>query len=97
MTPALPVADANLVAKEDADSAFDAAACIGCGACIAACPNASAMGKFPSGTPLPALPNDSVKLFARPDGLACGRVAVLTTRRQLIFCPEFHCAPGGQP
>ena len=25
------------------DTAFDAAACIGCGACVAACPNASAM------------------------------------------------------
>lgn len=29
--------------KEDADRSFDAAACIGCGACVAACPNASAM------------------------------------------------------
>ena len=29
--------------KENADLAFDAAACIGCGACVAACPNASAM------------------------------------------------------
>ena len=37
-------ADANaiLVPKPDADLAFDAAACIGCGACVAACPNASA-------------------------------------------------------
>jgi succinate dehydrogenase / fumarate reductase, iron-sulfur subunit len=37
--------DANTlpVAREDADRAFDAAACIGCGACVAACPNASAM------------------------------------------------------
>ena len=37
--------DANAipVPKSDADSAFDAAACIGCGACVAACPNASAM------------------------------------------------------
>jgi succinate dehydrogenase / fumarate reductase iron-sulfur subunit len=36
--------DANeqLVAKEDADLAMDAAACIGCGACVAACPNAAA-------------------------------------------------------
>jgi succinate dehydrogenase / fumarate reductase iron-sulfur subunit len=32
-----------LVPKADADDAFDAAACIGCGACVAACPNASAM------------------------------------------------------
>jgi succinate dehydrogenase / fumarate reductase iron-sulfur subunit len=31
------------VPKPDADTAFDAAACIGCGACVAACPNASAM------------------------------------------------------
>lgn len=29
--------------KRDADRAFEAAACIGCGACVAACPNASAM------------------------------------------------------
>ena len=29
--------------KDDADVAMDAAACIGCGACVAACPNASAM------------------------------------------------------
>ena len=29
--------------KDDADPAMDAAACIGCGACVAACPNASAM------------------------------------------------------
>ncbi|MEQ8719594.1 MAG: succinate dehydrogenase/fumarate reductase iron-sulfur subunit [Acidimicrobiales bacterium] len=36
--------DANLipVPKEAADSAFDAAACIGCGACVAACPNSAA-------------------------------------------------------
>ena len=31
------------VAKENSDLAMDAAACIGCGACVAACPNASAM------------------------------------------------------
>ena len=31
------------VEKDQASSAFDAAACIGCGACVAACPNASAM------------------------------------------------------
>ena len=38
-----PDAAAILVPKEAADTAFDAAACIGCGACVAACPNASAM------------------------------------------------------
>jgi succinate dehydrogenase / fumarate reductase iron-sulfur subunit len=31
------------IAKETAELAMDAAACIGCGACVAACPNASAM------------------------------------------------------
>jgi succinate dehydrogenase / fumarate reductase iron-sulfur subunit len=37
-----PDASAILVPKENADSAMDSAACIGCGACVAACPNASA-------------------------------------------------------
>lgn len=37
--------DANAIPinKHDADTAFDAATCIGCGACVAACKNASAM------------------------------------------------------
>ena len=37
--------DANAIPinKEDADLAFDAASCIGCGACVATCKNASAM------------------------------------------------------
>lgn len=37
--------DANAIPidKHDADKAFDAAACIGCGACVATCKNASAM------------------------------------------------------
>lgn len=55
--------DANSIpiTKPDADSAFDAAACIGCGACVAACKNASAMlfvsakvshlGHLPQGQP----------------------------------------------
>jgi succinate dehydrogenase / fumarate reductase iron-sulfur subunit len=42
-TGAAPDANAILVPKEAADRAFDAATCIGCGACVAACPNASAM------------------------------------------------------
>ncbi|HEV2641390.1 MAG TPA: succinate dehydrogenase/fumarate reductase iron-sulfur subunit [Candidatus Elarobacter sp.] len=50
-----------LVGKIAADEAMDAAACIGCGACVAACPNASAslftaakvthLGKLPQGQP----------------------------------------------
>ena len=54
-------ANAVLVPKESVDSAMDAAACIGCGACVAACPNASAslftaakithLGLLPQGQP----------------------------------------------
>ena len=40
---AAPDANSLPVRKEDADLAMDAAACIGCGACVAACPNAAAM------------------------------------------------------
>ncbi len=42
-TGSAPEANDTPIAKKDADLAFDAAACIGCGACVAACPNASAM------------------------------------------------------
>ena len=38
-----PDANATPIPKDAADAAFNAAACIGCGACVAACPNASAM------------------------------------------------------
>ena len=36
-------ANATPIEKADADKAFDAATCIGCGACVATCKNASAM------------------------------------------------------
>jgi succinate dehydrogenase / fumarate reductase iron-sulfur subunit len=61
--PAGSAPDGNtiLVPKEHADRAMDAAACIGCGACVAACPNASAalftgakiahLGLLPQGQP----------------------------------------------
>ena len=42
-TGAAPDAHAILVPKVVAEEAMDAASCIGCGACVAACPNASAM------------------------------------------------------
>ncbi len=42
-TGSAPDANALPIGKADADEAFDYAACIGCGACVAACPNASAM------------------------------------------------------
>ncbi len=56
-----PDAHSVPVKKEDADAAFDAATCIGCGACVAACPNGSAslftaakithLGLLPQGQP----------------------------------------------
>lgn len=42
-TGSAPEANTVTVAKPSAELAMDAAACIGCGACVAACPNASAM------------------------------------------------------
>jgi succinate dehydrogenase / fumarate reductase iron-sulfur subunit len=58
---AAPEANALPVAKADAERALDAAACIGCGACVAACPNGSAalftgaklahLGALPQGAP----------------------------------------------
>lgn len=60
-TGSAPDANAIPIPKENVDSAFDAATCIGCGACVAACPNASAMlftaakvahlGALPQGQP----------------------------------------------
>src|SRR5690606_22550084 len=41
-TGSAPDANSIPIPKPDADDAMDAAACIGCGACVAACPNASA-------------------------------------------------------
>ena len=42
-TGAAPEAHSTPVPKADADAAFENATCIGCGACVAACPNGSAM------------------------------------------------------
>jgi len=42
-TGSAPEANDLPVPKHDADLAMEAAACIGCGACVAACPNSSAM------------------------------------------------------
>ena len=60
-TGGAPDGNAIPIAKQDADAAMDAAACIGCGACVAACPNASAslftaakvthLGVLPQGQP----------------------------------------------
>ena len=60
-TGSAPEANSLPVPKQDADDAMDAAACIGCGACVAACPNGSAslftaakvahLGLLPHGQP----------------------------------------------
>jgi succinate dehydrogenase / fumarate reductase iron-sulfur subunit len=60
-TGSAPDAHATPVPRTDAETAFDAATCIGCGACVAACPNGSAMlftaakvthlGALPQGQP----------------------------------------------
>jgi succinate dehydrogenase / fumarate reductase iron-sulfur subunit len=42
-TGGVPDGNAILIPKHDADTSMDAAECIGCGACVAACPNGSAM------------------------------------------------------
>ncbi len=42
-TGGCPDANSIPIGKSEADAAMDAAACIGCGACVAACPNAAAM------------------------------------------------------
>ncbi len=67
-----PHADANamLIPKDLADRAMDAAACIGCGACVAACPNASA-SLFTSAkiTQLALLPQGQVDRKRRAIGM----------------------------
>ncbi len=60
-TGGTPDANATPIPKPDVDAAMDAAACIGCGACVAACPNGSAslftaakithLGLLPQGQP----------------------------------------------
>ncbi|MDL1984452.1 MAG: succinate dehydrogenase/fumarate reductase iron-sulfur subunit [Deltaproteobacteria bacterium] len=42
-TGGAPDANTILISRDTSEKAFDGAACIGCGACVAACPNASAM------------------------------------------------------
>ncbi|MDA8079687.1 MAG: succinate dehydrogenase/fumarate reductase iron-sulfur subunit [Nitrospiraceae bacterium] len=42
-TGGVPDGNAILIPRDDAETAMDAAECIGCGACVAACPNGSAM------------------------------------------------------
>ena len=73
-------ANAILVPKPDSDVAMDAAQCIGCGACVAACPNASAMlfvaakvshmAHLPQGGP--ERPRRALSMVAKMDSLGFG-------------------------
>jgi succinate dehydrogenase / fumarate reductase iron-sulfur subunit len=73
-------ANCQLIPKPAADTAMDAAACIGCGACVAACPNASAMlfvaakvshlAHLPQGKPEKA--KRALAMVSKMDGLGFG-------------------------
>jgi succinate dehydrogenase / fumarate reductase iron-sulfur subunit len=79
-TGSAPEANGTPVPKRDADSAMDAAACIGCGACVAACPNGSAslftaakishLGLLPQGQPERA--RRAERMIARMDAEGFG-------------------------
>ena len=69
-TGGVPDANAIPISKEIADQAFDAATCIGCGACVAACKNASAM-LFVSAkiSQLALLPQGQVERLTRAENM----------------------------
>ncbi|MFC5141387.1 succinate dehydrogenase/fumarate reductase iron-sulfur subunit [Actinomycetospora rhizophila] len=79
-TGSAPEAHAIPVDKVSADDAFDAATCIGCGACVAACPNGSSMlftaakvthlGLLPQGQP--ERQTRAINMLARQDELDFG-------------------------
>ena len=79
-TGSAPDAHATPVDKVSADDAFDAATCIGCGACVAACPNGSSMlftsakvthlGLLPQGQPERA--TRAMNMLAKQDELDFG-------------------------
>lgn len=88
--------DANsmLVKKENADAAFDAATCIGCGACVAVCKNASAMlfvsakvshlAKLPQGAP--EREERAINMVAQMDAEGFGNCS--NTRACESTCPK---------
>jgi succinate dehydrogenase / fumarate reductase iron-sulfur subunit len=78
-TGSAPEANALPVPKADADAAFAAAACIGCGACVAACPNGSAaLFTAAKVTHLGLLPQGQAERHGRA-------VAMVTTQDDLGF------------
>lgn len=92
-TGSAPEAHATAVPKEAADLAFEHAECIGCGACVAACPNGSAM-LFTSAkvVHLNVLPQGA------PSGAAgCGRWWGRWTPRASAAAPTPASAPPRAP
>jgi len=93
-TGGAPDANAVPIAKTNADLAMDAAACIGCGACVAACPNASAMlfvgakvaqlAKLPQGQP--ERHERALKMVAQMDKEGFG--ACSNTYECVSACPK---------
>ena len=93
-TGSAPDAHAVPVPKADADTAFEAAACIGCGACVAACPNGSAMlftaakvthlGVLPQGQPERA--TRAAAMLAAQDDLGFG--GCTNTGECTAVCPK---------
>jgi len=90
----IPDANTIPVPKHHADKAFDAAACIGCGACVAACPNAAAMlfvsAKVSHLSLLPQGKAEAVKrvqkMVARMDELGFGNCS--NTYACEVECPK---------
>jgi succinate dehydrogenase / fumarate reductase iron-sulfur subunit len=79
-TGSAPDANSIPIGKSEADLSMEAAACIGCGACVAACPNSSAMlfvaakishlGLLPQGQPERA--NRAIQMVRTMDSLGFG-------------------------
>ena len=77
-TGSAPAANASLIGRDQATSAFDTASCIGCGACVASCRNASAslfvaaklahLGQLPQGQPERARRNKALQQQMAAEG-----------------------------
>lgn len=93
-TGSAPDANSLPVARRKAEAAFAAANCIGCGACVAACPNAAAMlfagakvshlAQLPQGKPEAA--RRVTRMVRAMDGLGFGRCS--NARECEVECPK---------